>query len=186
MVTKIQIISMFSLMLAIFPWCSGDDDDYYCKGDGVSKKTKIDNLITFYPIQSIYEKGDTITYKVIVPSNNTYFGEEMDLFEKTNAYRTLTLYFNYSLLLGNEIVYSYPEFSPEGYFDALTYDSTNNVYRLEIRIKLLRTGSYHINSRAEIRFIGIGNCNDYTINTNVQGWDFDTAKIEFEVKELEE
>jgi len=67
---------------------------------------------------------------------------------------------------------------------ALIYDSINNVYRLEIQIKLLRTGSYHINSGAEIRFIG--NCNDYTISTNVQGWDLDMGKIEFEVKELEE
>jgi len=103
-------------MLAIFPWCSGDDDDNYCNGNGVLKKVKIDNLITFYPIQSIYEKGDTIAYKVIVSSNNTYFGEEMDLFEQTNAYRSLSIYFNNSLLLGNEIVYSYPEFSPENYF----------------------------------------------------------------------
>jgi len=57
MVTKIQIILRFSLMLAIFPWCSGDDDDVQpCYKIIEGNKNAMD-LVTVSPIQNIFEKG---------------------------------------------------------------------------------------------------------------------------------
>jgi len=188
MVIRILYITALFFMAAFADncGCTGSDDNYVppCYKIIEGNKNAMD-LVTVSPIQNIFEKGDTITYKISVPSTNTYFGEEIDLFEKTNDHNPiLNVSTGYVMFEDNESIYikgslnslHYSEFNME-------YDSTNNIYELEVQVVLLRTGLYPIPTHHSITF-SRGDCEDnYIIFTNTKGWEADNpGKVEFYVK----
>jgi len=172
------MVLSISLTVGSCPWTGS------CYYDGTNMNATVEDLIVFSPFQNVYTKGDVVICKVSIPSTNTYFfgGKKIDLFEQTNDYNG-RLIIDPLLFIDNEITYiKGSSEAHNGGWSNVEYNPTDNVYELEIQIKFLRTGFYSIDVAFMIDFRG--NCNTYGINTNIQGWN--KAKIEFEVKELEE
>lgn len=179
MVTKIIKITGILFLLATLTGCPGEEDCF-----DMGSTTRVDDLVTISPFQDVYNIGDIIIYKISIPSTNTYFfGEEIDLFEKTNDYNA-RIYINPIIFTDNEVTYvrgSIEEYN--GGWSNVEYNSENNMYELEIQIKLLRTGLYSFLSGERVVFQGSTKCNRYLIETNIEGWDIENeGKIEFVVE----
>lgn len=175
--TKLLKFTGLFLLLTTLTGCPGGDDDCFDYGASV----RIDNLITISPLQSTYNQGDIITFKTGIPAQNNYFGEPINLFEKTNDL-SATLVTRYSeLFVGNNIIFvkgsqgNYPN-----WFE-VTYNSLLNIYELEVKITLTKAGNYILNTNDSFEFQGSTKCNRYFIDTNIEGWNSE-GKIEFNVQ----
>jgi len=190
MVIRILYITALFFMAAFADncGCSGSDDDYVppCYKIIEGNKNAMD-LVTVAPIQNIFEKGDTITYEISVPSTNTYFGEEIDLLERTNDHNPiLNASTGYILFEDNESIYIKGSLNSLHYSQFnLEYNSINNIYELEVQVVLLRTGLYQLPTYHSVTF-SKGECQDhYIIQTNTKGWEADNpGKVEFYVKKF--
>jgi len=167
--------------------CSGYDDYVPPCYKIIEGNENASDLATIFPIQNVFEKGDTITYKISVPSTNNYFGQEIDLFEKTNDIAPILQFYSGSVLLQqNEIIYTKGSLASIG-LDRfkLEYDSTNNTYELDIKVVLLRTGLYSIYTHNNVAFKK-SKCEDrYVVETNIKNWENEKPEIiEFYVKKF--
>lgn len=53
--------------------------------DDVAASAYIDDLITITPLKQIYNQGEEATYKITIPSENNYFGNTINLYQKTGV-----------------------------------------------------------------------------------------------------
>ena len=177
MVTKLLKFTSLFLLLTTLTGCPGGDDDCFDYGS----TNRVDNLVKIITLQSTYNVGDIITYKIIIPSSNSFFGEQINLFEKTNDFRA-RIYINPIIFYDNEV--SYLKGSVEAYgggWSNVLYNSENGNYELEINIKLLKSGFYSFYSGEYIEFQGSTKCNRYRLDTNIEGCNSE-GKIEFTVQ----
>jgi hypothetical protein len=175
--TKLLKFTSLFLLLTTLTGCPGGNEDCFDYGSS----TRVDNLVKITPLQSTYNIGDIITYKIIIPSTNTFFGEQINLFEKTNDFNA-RIYINPIIFNDNEV--SYIKGSIEAYgggWSNVSYNSENGTYELEINIKLLKSGLYSFYSGEYLEFQGSTECNRYRLDTNIEGWNSE-GKIEFNVQ----
>ncbi|WP_396192022.1 hypothetical protein [Flavobacterium sp.] len=178
MVTKfLKFIGLF-LLLTTLTGCSGGDED--CIDYGAI--ARVDDLLTLLPLQSVFNQGDVVTFKISIPATNNFFGEQINLLENTNDFeaRLQTTYSN--LFSGNNLLFvsgSQAEYS--NWFN-VTYNSINEVYELEIKMTLNKTGSYKIITNDYILFQGDSKCNRYRLDTNILHNEPGPGIIEFTVQ----
>lgn len=175
MATKLLKITGLFLLLATLTGCPGEEDCF-----DMGSTAKVDNLITISPLQTTYNQGDTITFKTTIPAQNNYFGEPLNLFEKTNDFEpklttSSDLFFNNQLNFikgrqGNEI----------NWFNIL-YNPNDGKYELEIKITLNKVGNYSFITNDSFEFQGSTKCNRYRLDTNIEGSNSE-GKIEFTVQ----
>ena len=177
MATKmIKFLGLF-LLLTTLTGCPGGDEDCFDYGS----TTRVDDLASINPFQSTYNVGDIITYKINIPATNNYFGQELNLFEKTNDYNARA-YINPILFTDNEVTYVKGSLEAHnGGWSNVSYNNENGNYELEISLKLLRSGQYSFISGEYLEFQGSSKCNRYIIDTNITGWNSE-GKIEFSVQ----
>lgn len=176
MVTKILKIIGILILLITLTGCPGDED---CNDLGSS--TRVDNLITLTPVQPTYNQGDIITLKSEIPASNYYFGDSINLFEKTNDYYAL-LITSSQLFFDNELLFiKGNQGSETNWFDA-TYNPENAKYELEIQIKLNRPGNYSFITNDSFYFQGSSECNRYRLDTNIVNNEPGPGVIEFTVQ----
>ncbi len=175
MVTKLLKFTGLFLLLTTLTGCPGDEDcfDY-------GSTARANDLVSITPFQTMYNVGDVITYKINIPATNNYFGEQLNVFEKTNDLNA-RIYINPIIFLDNEITYL--KGSIEAYgggWSNVLYNGNGN-YELEIKIKLLKSGLYLFNSGEYLEFQGSTKCNRYRLDTNIEGCNSE-GKIEFTVQ----
>lgn len=140
-----------------------------------------ENLIKLIPLQTTYNQGDIVTLKAEIPASNNYFGNSINIFEKTNDYSALlTLAFN-ELFISNDLTFvkgSQNQFN--NWFD-VPYNAQNGNYEIEIKVKLNRTGNYSFVTADSFEFQGTQNCNRFRLDSNIEGMN-SNEKIEFTVQ----
>lgn len=157
--------------------CPGGDEDCFDYG----ATARVDNLVIITPFQPTYNVGDIITYKVTIPSSNMFFGESVNLFEKTKD-NNARIHINPIIFNGNEITYTKGSIEAyDGGWSNVSYNNENDNYELEINIKLLRSGLYSFFSGEYLEFQGATKCNRYRLDTNIEGGNSE-GKIEFTVQ----
>ena len=162
---KLIAISFASLLLnGCNPSIIGEED---C--DDIGRIAVVENLITITPLKTTYQQGEEVIFKLDVPSQNSYFGNPVDIYQQTNL-ATGWLITN-SLLFDNNILVFTKGSRKEGasnWFN-LNYNLQNQMYELEIKVKLNRVGNYQIITADAIDFLGTPRCNRYSIRTKIMG-----------------
>ena len=167
---------MLILLLTTLTGCPGDED---CSDFGSS--TRVDNLITLTPVQTTYNQGDIITLKSEIPASNYYFGDFLNLFDKTNDYNAL-LVTSSNLFIDNQLLFiKGTQGSETNWFNA-SYNPENGIYELEIQITLNRLGNYSFITNDSFYFQGSSQCNRYRLDTNIVNNEPGPGVIEFTVK----
>ncbi len=163
--------------------CPGGEDDCYTK----DREATENGLVLLSPINAQYTAGETITLNLTVPAANNFFESmPVNLFEETGnnqAEAKLVMLSDKTLFAENHIEYI------KGTFKAgelntflMNYNTANQQYELEMKIRLDRTGNYEIpngNAIDIITFKGSASCNRYFLYTNFSGGTDD--KISFTV-----
>jgi len=176
MVTKILKIISILILLTTLTGCPGDEDCF-----DIGSTSRVDDLISLTPLQTNYNHGDIITFKITVPNTNHFFGEQINLFEKTNDYEAFLLTSYSNLFKDNQLTFIFGNQGTEpNWFNVPLNFETNN-YVLEVKIKLNKTGTYTIHTDDYILFQGSSECNRYLLDTNIAGRDSE-GKIEFTVQ----
>lgn len=177
MVTKLLKISGLFLLLATLTGCPGGEEDCF----DIGSTTRVDNLIKIEPLQTTYNQGDVITFKTEVQAFNNYFGEPINLFEKTNDFEALLVLGFDQLFADNELTYIKGTQSNFSNWFNVPYNLETGNYELEIQVMLNKIGYYSFSTNDSFQFQGSTECNRYFIDTNVEGWNSD-GKIEFNVQ----
>jgi hypothetical protein len=177
MVTKFLKITGLFLLMTTLTGCPGGDDDCFDYGATV----RVDNLLKLSPLQATYNQGQIVTFKILIPATNTYFGEELNLFEKTNDYEAFLLTSYSALFTGNELTFIKGSQGSEINWFNVPYNNITNMYEFEVNIKLNRIGSYVLYTNDYLTFQGSTKCNRYRLDTNIEGWNSE-GKIEFNVQ----
>jgi len=168
---KVINISLAFCLFLLLTACPGEEDCF-----DMGSTTRIDDLIKLLPEQTEYNQGDVVTLSLTIPATNSYFGNELNLFQETgDELARLNLGFNY-LFIDNEvnsIIGNEAEFINRYY---MPYNSENDTYELILEITLNKVGNYSFVTDDSIEFIGNG-CDRYIIDTNIL-WQGD-AIIEF-------
>lgn len=142
--------------------CPGEND---C--DDLGRISRVDNLIKWTPVQSQYNRGDVITVSLEVPGMNEYFGNTINIFDRTNDNTGLLVLTTGDFQTGNQLNFI-KGFQDEGvrnwYY--LPYNAEARNYELQFELTLNRTGVYNLNNDHNIIFGE--NCNRYFIDTNVE------------------
>ena len=177
MATRILKTASLFLLLATLTGCPGGDDDCFDYGS----TTRVDNLLKLTPLQTTYNQGQIVTFKILVPATNSYFGEELNLFEKTNDFEAFILTSYSSLFTNNEVTFIKGSQGNEINWFNVPYNNITNIYEFEVNIKLNRIGLYVLYTNDYLLFQGSTKCNRYRLDTNIEGWNSD-GKIEFTVQ----
>jgi len=175
--TKLLKFTVLFLLLATLTGCPGGDEDCFDMGS----TARVDNLIKISPLQTTYNQGDIITFKIEIPAQNNYFGEPINIFERTNDLEA-TLSTSYSnLFIGNELTFIKGSQGNEVNWFNVPYNSINGMYEFELNIKLNKIGFYSLYTNDPIHFQGSTECNRYRLDTNIEGRNSE-GKIEFNVQ----
>jgi len=163
---KVIAISCLSYLLnSCNPSIFGEED---C--NDIGRTAVVENLITITPLKTTYQQGEEIIYSLIIPSQNNYFGNPVDIYQQTNLAEGW--YLGSSLALFNENILTYIKGSnkdvSKGWFN-VRYNPQNQLYELEIKVKLNRVGNYQIITSDNIDFLGTPRCNRYSIRTKIMG-----------------
>ena len=173
-----NMISVLLFMMMTFMGCPGEED---C--NDLAYDVTVPNLAAITPLKALYEKDETITFSLIVPSENNYFGTTVDIFQQTQDRAPLFSFSSRQPFEGNTVNVikgAKAKYVNQHY---LHYNADNHSYELMIEITLNTVGEYSIFSYGDrIHFQGDSYCNRFLIETNVEGTNAD-YKIEFEVTE---
>ena len=175
----IKIVGLFLLATALM----GCPDENNCD-DLNGSITRKDDLILLTPLQTVYNLGDIVTFKISIPATNNYFfnGESINLLQETNDYdpRLTVTYGN--LFTGNQLIFIKGNLSTGNNSFNLIYNNTNQNYELEIKIKLIKLGYYNIYTNDSVEFQGSTKCNRFFIDTNILHSETGLGIIEFTVQ----
>ena len=173
----IKIISVFSLLF-LFNSCDPLGEEM-CIGGG--DKTDL-NLVKITPLQLIYNQGDIINIKLVVPNLSDFGKGPINLFNQTND-PSVSVTYGRDLFYSNNvttIVTGYNTLYPDLF--EMPYIPERDTYELELNIKLNSVGTYSFNSTNYLRFQGIDKCNLYNLTTDIEGTTNLGGKIEFVVQ----
>lgn len=167
------------IFLSLLQSCPGVGEEV-C--NDIEASATVDDLITIYPLKAIYLQGEEVTYRLTIPSENNYFGNTLNLYQKTGVTNSWYIASSNFLFEGNSFAYLKGS-KREGAdnWHNVAYNSTTGNYELEIKVKLNKVGNYSIYCRDFIDFLGSSKCNKYTIATTIQGKNLDNF-IQFKVQ----
>lgn len=139
------------------------------------------NLILLTPLQTTYSKGDELTLKISIPSTNTYFGEEVNLFDITKNTSACLILRSDSLFQDNNLTFVKGSQGLHPNWFNLPFNSQTEMYELEFKVILNRIGQYSHYNGGEIDFKKQSPCPIYRINTDILWTEEGKNAIEFEV-----
>lgn len=174
---KFSFLTVFTLLIFFFTGCPSEEDCF-----DLGSTARVNDLIHILPEQTEYNQGDLVTLSLIIPATNSYFGNELDLFQETgDDSALLSLGFN-QLFLDNNLNFLRGNNgnSENNNWYIANYNEDNEMYELEIEISLDRVGHYSFVDDGSIIIDG-GHCNRFRIDTNAQ-WD-GVGVVEFIVSE---
>lgn len=161
------VVCLFFLLTA----CPGEEDCF-----DMGSTTRVNDLIQLTPEQTEYNQGDLVTLNLTIPATNSYFGNELNLFQETGDDLARLRLGSFDLFTDNELNFIIG--SQADYRFYMPYNSDNDTYELTLEITLNKVGYYSFVTDETIEIIGNG-CDRYIIDTNIL-WQGD-AIIEFTV-----
>ena len=178
MATKIiKKVSVFLILLTLTAFPSLDP----CVASGGSTITKPD-LITIYPLQDNYSIGDEIIISISLASEQSFPNETIDIYQKTHIENEKLQNIELHKIIEHN-TFTILEGNYENYIPILYYYSSENEYRLKIKVVLNELNNYSFYADAEIYFKDPNDdCISYGINTNIEGINDETRNIEFIVE----
>jgi hypothetical protein len=155
----------FVLIITTLFGCPREEEN--CNDFGST--VRVDDMITLTPLQVIYNQGDEIEMKLEIPAVNTYYGNELNLFQLTNDYfATLSISQN-RLTTGNQLTFIKGSLGTTLSTFELPYNFDTQKYELDVKIKLNAVGVYSLYTNETILINGITKCNRYFMHTKIQG-----------------
>jgi hypothetical protein len=170
---KFTFLIVITLLIFLITGCPGEEDCF-----DLGSTTRENDLINLLPEQTEYNQGDLVILSLNLPSTNSYFGNELDLFQETGDDLARLRLGSFDLFTDNEVDFITGSQADNRFFMPYNYD--NNTYELKIEIILNKAGNYSFVTDETIEIIGNG-CDRYIIDTNIS-WQGD-AVIEFSVNE---
>jgi hypothetical protein len=171
----LKILGVMILLLSLTA-CPGEED---CMDIG--SIARVNDLITITPLKPTYTTGETISFKLEIPSTNTFFGEQIDIFQNTGDMSALLTVSYGNLFDGNSLTFVTGSQSNNNNWFNVLYNSDSNTYILELNIKLNKNGIYELNPNDNVLFQGSSKCNRYRLDTTPAGRDSEN-KISFTVE----
>lgn len=126
------------------------------------------DLVEIGPLQDQISQGTVITLSLEIPATNSYFGQQINLYDKTGDDTGTLIFTGPELFTGNDLNFI------KGFVDrdisifGVTYNPITEVYELQIEITLNKLGIYRLDALHRIDFIG-SNCVGYSISTSTEG-----------------
>ncbi len=137
-------------------------------------------IISLTPLQETYNAGDELIIEVTLPSSNTFFGAEEDIFD-TSQDQTATLSFSsLDILSENTIEFIRGSQGQNLNTLILNYNQDTDAYELEATITLNRLGAYSQNKQGVIDIGESIDCIDYQLFSDIVG--IDGSTLEFTVE----
>lgn len=172
----LKILSSFIIALIISTSCENKcNTTIHRWGDENAPK-----LIVLDPLKERYTIGETLRYRVQLPSENSFFGEKINLLSESGDSTALFTPYSTDFLNSNDykLIKGFKEVESEGY--AIQYSKETDMYELELQIRLSSAGVYSITNGAEIS-LGLSECADYSLVCRYNG--VELGPVEFEVVE---
>ncbi len=161
------VVCLFLLLTA----CPGEEDCF-----DMGSTIRVNDLIQLTPEQTEYNQGDVVTLSLTIPATNSYFGNELNLFQETADDLARLRLGSFDLFTDNELNFIIGSQADNRFY--MPYNSDNDTYKLILEITLNKVGNYSFVTDETIEIIGNG-CDKYIIDTNIV-WQGD-AIIEFTV-----
>lgn len=174
--TKLLKFTSLFLLLTTLTGCPGEEDCF-----DIGSTARVDDLLELTPLQTSYNQGDIITLKVEIPTTNNYFGETLNLFERTNDFEA-QLTTSSNLFANNQLAFIKGSQGNETNWFNTPYNPENGKYELEIKITLNRLGNYSFITNDSFHFQGSSKCNRYRLDTNILHSEPGPGVIEFTVE----
>ena len=179
----IKCTLIISLFLSALLGCIPTLDEADCFSPLNEGEVFQPNLASISPMNAIYNKNDTLTLNLVIPSENSYFGRSLDLFDQTNQTNVLIGGLNISgLISGNGVDIKRGSHSVLGNTTVanLLYYPATNTYEYIVEIILNQSGQYSIYGQEyQMAFVVDDRCS-YRLNTSLQGLESNPF-FEFEV-----
>lgn len=160
---------------------------FQCEEDEVICNTAEASLVNdagilfLTPLQETYNEGDVLTLKVTLPSSNTIFGAEEDIFETSQDLTAILSFPGQGILTENMIEFIRGGQGPDLNTLTLNYNQDTDAYELEATITLNRLGAYSQSKRGFIDIgLSIDDCIEYTLVSDIAGVEGPT--LEFTVQ----
>jgi hypothetical protein len=157
--------------------CENRDNECIPRINEFDSNVKVISLNTF---QEIYNQGDEITLKIEIPSSNSYFGEPLNLYDINGD--TATLDVTDILFEDNTLRFIKGNRNETNSFlFDVPYNTTTDMYELEVVITLNRIGEYVQYNEGYIGFGGENLCPNYRLTSLIINQD--SSLIKFTVTE---
>jgi hypothetical protein len=168
---KVINISLLFCLFLLLTACPSEVDCF-----DMGSTTRVDDLIKLLPEQIEYNQGDVVTLSFTLPATNSYFGNELNLFQETGDDIARLRLGSFDLFTDNDLNFISGSQSENRFY--IPYNSEDDTYDLILEITLNKVGNYSFVTDETIEIVGNG-CDRYIIDTNVL-WQGD-AIIEFTV-----
>lgn len=132
------------------------------------------DIVEVIPLETTYAQGTEITLKVDIPASNSFFGNQIDLFNSTNNPSALIV-LDDDIFVGNSLTFIKGSQGKYSNWFLLPYNFQTASYELDVRITLNQPGSYLLRNFGYIE-IGPSDCPDYILNIlfqDIEGQDFE-------------
>lgn len=166
------ILILFMIPLLVSCWYGRGDDDGLrdvCMDDSLNGSTNETQLFFIEPERNTHFSFIRLTASISIPNTNTFFGDEVNLFQESSLSEVTLEGFNHKdITLGNEIDVLEGRLEEDG-SAVLIYSEASDSYELRFEILLERLGEYFIfnNDDLSLTFDTIENC-AFRINTSSQ------------------
>lgn len=141
--------------------------------ENVGEENLVD-LISLSPLEPAYEAESVLNLKIDLPASNTFFGNQVNLFEETNDNSALIVLSGDELFLDNTLTFIKGSQGEYSNWLVMPYNPQKGMYELDVQITLDRPGAYS-HHKSGIIYLGPPDptaCSDFRLDTqfmNIEG-----------------
>lgn len=137
------------------------------------------DIVEVTPLESTYTQGTELTLKVDLPASNSFFENQVNLFNSSDD-RSALLVLDDDIFVGNSLTFLKGSQGKFSNWFLLPYNFQTARYELVVTINLEQPGSYVLRNYGYIE-VGPSGCPDYILNILFQG--IEGQDFEFSVTE---
>lgn len=132
-----MFVTLFLIPAIMMTSCEDD-----CFSIENSEEENIVDLISLTPLESAYEAKSVLTLKIDLPASNAFFGNQLNLFEKTSDNSALIVLSDDELFVDNKVTFTKGSQGKYSNWFVMPYNTQTGMYELDVQITLDRMGAY--------------------------------------------